>query len=123
MTCDHYWDNHTWASFMVDPLGLRLLGEIGVDKAMWSSDYPHNESTFGYSEKSIAKVVKAVEAGAARMTVIPAVIGYRRRIGHPRGTVRAALTCGNWVELRGFEPLTYSMRTSRATNCAIAPDR
>lgn len=26
------------------------------------------------------------------------------------------------VELRGFEPLTYSMRTSRATNCAIAPD-
>jgi site-specific DNA recombinase len=27
------------------------------------------------------------------------------------------------VELRGFEPLTYSMRTSRATNCAIAPGR
>ena len=27
------------------------------------------------------------------------------------------------VELRGIEPLTYSMRTSRATNCAIAPDR
>ena len=26
------------------------------------------------------------------------------------------------VELRGIEPLTYSMRTSRATNCAIAPD-
>jgi phage tail sheath gpL-like len=33
------------------------------------------------------------------------------------------LTCRNLVELRGFEPLTYSMRTSRATNCAIAPDR
>lgn len=26
------------------------------------------------------------------------------------------------MELRGIEPLTYSMRTSRATNCAIAPD-
>ena len=25
------------------------------------------------------------------------------------------------VELRGFEPLTFSMRTRRATNCAIAP--
>ena len=25
------------------------------------------------------------------------------------------------VELRGIEPLTYSMRTSRATNCATAP--
>jgi predicted TIM-barrel fold metal-dependent hydrolase len=65
----HYWDNHMWASFMVDPLGLRLLDEIGVDKAMWSSDYPHNESTFGYSEKSIAKVVEAVGAEAAARIV------------------------------------------------------
>jgi predicted TIM-barrel fold metal-dependent hydrolase len=48
------------ASFMVDPLGLKLIDEIGVDKVMWSSDYPHNESTFGYSEKSLAAVVGAV---------------------------------------------------------------
>lgn len=27
---------------------------------MWSSDYPHNESTFGYSEKSLSAVVDAV---------------------------------------------------------------
>ena len=26
-----------------------------------------------------------------------------------------------WVELRGLEPLTFSLRTRRATNCAIAP--
>ena len=25
------------------------------------------------------------------------------------------------MELRGIEPLTFSMRTRRATNCAIAP--
>ena len=48
------------ASFMVDPLGLQLIDQIGVDKVMWSSDYPHNESTFGYSEKSLASVVDAV---------------------------------------------------------------
>ncbi len=34
----------------------------------------------------------------------------------------AALACSKIVELRGFEPLTFSMRTRRATNCAIAPD-
>ena len=56
----HYWDNHMSASFMVDPLGLRLIDQIGVDNVMWSSDYPHNESTFGYSEKSLASVVEAV---------------------------------------------------------------
>ena len=27
------------------------------------------------------------------------------------------------VELRGFEPLTFSLRTRRATNCATAPSR
>ena len=48
------------ASFMVDPLGLQLIDRIGVDRVFWSSDYPHNESTFGYSEKSLASVVEAV---------------------------------------------------------------
>jgi predicted TIM-barrel fold metal-dependent hydrolase len=37
-----------------------LIDKIGVDNVMWSSDYPHNESTFGYSEKSLAAVVEAV---------------------------------------------------------------
>ncbi|HEY9265110.1 MAG TPA: amidohydrolase family protein, partial [Mycobacterium sp.] len=53
------------ASFMVDPLGLQLIDRIGVDNVMWSSDYPHNESTFGYSEKSLATVVDAVGADSA----------------------------------------------------------
>jgi predicted TIM-barrel fold metal-dependent hydrolase len=56
----YYWDTHMSASFMVDPLGLKLIDEIGVDNIMWSSDYPHNESTFGYSEKSLKSVVDAV---------------------------------------------------------------
>ena len=58
----YYWDHHMSASFMVDPLGLELIDKIGVDNVMWSSDYPHNESTFGYSEKSLATVVDAVGA-------------------------------------------------------------
>ncbi|MEU6352482.1 amidohydrolase family protein [Streptomyces sp. NPDC047072] len=56
----HYWNTHMYASFMVDPLGLELLGRIGADRVMWSADYPHNESTFGYSEKSVALVADAV---------------------------------------------------------------
>ena len=31
-----------------------MIDRIGVDRVMWSSDYPHNESTFGYSEQSLA---------------------------------------------------------------------
>jgi predicted TIM-barrel fold metal-dependent hydrolase len=55
-----YWDHHMYASFMVDPLGLEQIERIGVDRVMWSADYPHNESTFGYSEQSLAAVVEAV---------------------------------------------------------------
>lgn len=56
----HYWDTHMCASFMVDSLGLAQIDGIGIDKVMWSSDYPHNESTYGYSERSLAAVVDAV---------------------------------------------------------------
>jgi len=55
-----YWRNHMWASFMVDPLGLELVDRIGVDRVMWSADYPHNESTWGYSERSLTDVVDAL---------------------------------------------------------------
>jgi predicted TIM-barrel fold metal-dependent hydrolase len=61
----HYWDEHMVASFMVDPLGLELIDRVGVDRAMWSTDFPHNESTYGYSTESLASVVDAVGVEAA----------------------------------------------------------
>ena len=71
----HYWDEHMCASFMVDPLGLELIDRIGVDKAMWSTDFPHNESTYGYSTESLASVVEAVGPEAA----VPIAGGNIRR--------------------------------------------
>jgi predicted TIM-barrel fold metal-dependent hydrolase len=56
----YYWDTHMYSSFVVDPLGLDLVDRIGVDKVMWSTDFPHNESTYGYSNASLASVVDAV---------------------------------------------------------------
>ena len=54
----YYWDTHMYVSFMIDPLGLDLIDRIGRDKVMWSTDFPHIESTFGYSEKSLTSVVE-----------------------------------------------------------------
>jgi predicted TIM-barrel fold metal-dependent hydrolase len=51
-----YWFNHCYATFMTDPAGLELLHRIGADRVMWSSDYPHQESTFGYSRSAIQAV-------------------------------------------------------------------
>ena len=37
------------------------------------------------------------------------------------GKINTPLTCGFWVELRGFEPLTPSMRTRCATGLRYSP--
>jgi predicted TIM-barrel fold metal-dependent hydrolase len=57
------------ASFMVDPLGLDVVDRIGIDRVMWSTDFPHNESTYGYSTESLAAVVDAVGADDAAAVV------------------------------------------------------
>lgn len=54
-----YWFNHCYATFMTDPTGLELLHRVGADRVMWSADYPHIESTYGYSRAAIAAVFKA----------------------------------------------------------------
>jgi predicted TIM-barrel fold metal-dependent hydrolase len=65
----YYWEHNMYASFMVDPLGLDLVDRIGVDKVMWSTDFPHNESTYGYSSESLKSVVDAVGVDAATAIV------------------------------------------------------
>jgi predicted TIM-barrel fold metal-dependent hydrolase len=71
-----YWERHMVASFMVDPLGLDLIDRIGVDHVMWSTDFPHNESTYGYSGESLASVVDAVGPEAAAGIVGGNVVRY-----------------------------------------------
>lgn len=51
-----YWRAHCYATFMTDPVGLEMLHRIGPETAMWSSDYPHQESTFGYTRSAIQAV-------------------------------------------------------------------
>ena len=72
----HYWDTHMCASFMVDPLGLELIDRIGVERAMWSTDFPHNESTYGYTTSSLQNVVESVGATAAQAIVSDNVRRY-----------------------------------------------
>jgi predicted TIM-barrel fold metal-dependent hydrolase len=61
-----YWFNHCYATFMTDPAGLELLHRIGPDRVMWSSDYPHQESTFGYTRSAIQAVFDATSVENAQ---------------------------------------------------------
>ena len=44
-----YWKRQCYATFMVDPVALRLADIIGEDNMMWSIDYPHAEGCEGYA--------------------------------------------------------------------------
>ena len=62
-----YWRAHCYATFMTDPVGLEMLHRIGAETALWSSDYPHQESTFGYTRGAIQAVFRAVPLEQAQM--------------------------------------------------------
>jgi predicted TIM-barrel fold metal-dependent hydrolase len=64
-----YWFNHCYATFMSDAAGLDLLPRIGAERVMWSTDYPHNESTWGYSRSAAQAVFDATDVATAQRIV------------------------------------------------------
>jgi predicted TIM-barrel fold metal-dependent hydrolase len=64
-----YWRAHCYATFMTDPTGLRLLEDIGPETALWSSDYPHQESTWGYTQSALQAVFDATDVETAQKIV------------------------------------------------------
>jgi predicted TIM-barrel fold metal-dependent hydrolase len=57
-----YFDQNIYASFISDPIAVKLRHEIGCKNIMWSSDYPHSETTFPHSHKVIAHNFEGVPA-------------------------------------------------------------
>ena len=81
-----YWYNHCYATFITDPAGLDLLHRIGADRVLWSADYPHFESSLGYSRASVASVFKAATEADARRIVGGNAIELFRLGGDPHVT-------------------------------------
>ena len=40
---------HMYGCFIHDPVGLKLLDEIGVDNAMIETDFPHDSTWYPFS--------------------------------------------------------------------------
>lgn len=56
----YYFDRNVYASFISDPIGVELRHHPGCKNIMWSSDYPHSETTFPHSHRVIADNFKGV---------------------------------------------------------------
>jgi len=50
-----------FATFEVDHIGVRLIPEIGADRVMWASDYPHGETTWPHSLRAIDEMFAALD--------------------------------------------------------------
>ena len=63
-----YMDRQVYGTFLDDPVGVELRQHAGAKNIMWSSDYPHSETTFPNSLGMIADNFKGVpEADKQRM--------------------------------------------------------
>ena len=51
-----YWHRQCYTTFMYDPVAIELVDRIGADNILWSMDYPHTESTFGFSGEVMSEI-------------------------------------------------------------------
>jgi predicted TIM-barrel fold metal-dependent hydrolase len=79
MAPTEYWKRQCWATYQTDPIGIKLLDELGADKIMWGSDFPHPDGVWPDSQEYI-----------------------ERELGRlPRAT-RRKIVCENAARLYGF---------------------
>jgi predicted TIM-barrel fold metal-dependent hydrolase len=55
-----YLRRQVYATFIDDPVGLRERHAFNVDNLLWSSDYPHGESTFPESHAHVARTFAGI---------------------------------------------------------------
>jgi predicted TIM-barrel fold metal-dependent hydrolase len=48
-----YWRRQCRATFQFDPIGTKLIEEMGVETLMWGSDYPHPDGVWPQSSRYI----------------------------------------------------------------------
>jgi len=56
----YYMDQNIFASFIHDSVGIRTRHFPGAKNIMWSSDYPHSETTFPNSLETIDRLFKDI---------------------------------------------------------------
>jgi len=50
-----YFRRQMWATYIDDYVGVQNRRFAGVDRIMWSSDYPHQASSWPHSQEVVAR--------------------------------------------------------------------
>lgn len=76
-----YWRRQCKATYQTDPIGIKLIEELGAETVMWGSDFPHPDGVWPDSQEFI-----------------------QRELGHLPAESRHKIVCANAAELYGFTP-------------------
>jgi uncharacterized protein len=79
MAPSDYWRRQCWATYQTDPIGVKLLDDLGADRVMWGSDFPHPDGVWPDSREYLEK-----------------------ELGHLPADVRRKVVCDNAARLYGF---------------------
>ena len=84
-----YYREHCYWGFLDDPIGVEMRHHIGVNRMMWATDFPHQESEFPHSMDVIEKVFEGVPEAEKRRMVAQNVIDFFHLDGVAASTEKA----------------------------------
>ena len=65
----HFWEKNIYGSFIHDRAGILMRDLPGAGNIMWSSDYPHSETTFPHSMDKIEELFAGVPEADKAMII------------------------------------------------------
>jgi predicted TIM-barrel fold metal-dependent hydrolase len=64
-----YWRRQCFATYQTDPIGVKLIDELGADRVMWGSDFPHPDGIWPDSQEYLKRELGGVPAAVRRKVV------------------------------------------------------
>jgi predicted TIM-barrel fold metal-dependent hydrolase len=81
LTPSQQWRRNYWASFMCDRFGIEMRDYIGVDRIMWSTDFPHGGHEWPNSRNQIDRLFRGVPEEDTRMILHDNAANFYRLTG------------------------------------------
>ncbi len=69
MKPSEYWRRQCFATYQTDPIGAKLVDDIGEDNIMWGSDFPHPDGVWPDSQQVIARELGGLPSAQRRKIV------------------------------------------------------
>ena len=64
-----YWKRQCFATYQTDPIGVKLIDDLGADRIMWGSDFPHPDGIWPDSQEYIKTELGHLPADVRRKVI------------------------------------------------------